>query len=358
MRVRFPSDASLHAGWGSGARNARQMLFESAIACVGDTPLVRLTHLWGGRINVTAKLEMLNPGGSIKDRTAKYMIEQGFEEGTIDSSSHLVESSSGNFGVAVAIVAKHYGLRFTCVVDPKICDANLTFLRLLGTEVEVVSERDDTGGYLKTRLARVRELCASDPNAVSLNQYANDANWRAHYLGIANEIVRDLPEPPDYVVVAVSTSGTIVGIARRLTEMYPAIKVIAVDVWGSAVFGSPARERFLPGIGSSVVPEILDRSLIDEVVLVTDQEAVDAAHELLEGEGVLAGASSGAVVAAINQIASRLPSGCSVVTVFPDRGERYLETVYRWPRTPAACDGLVREGAVDRAARRPASATA
>ncbi len=305
------------------------MLYQSAIDCIGDTPLVRLSRLRGsGDVCIMAKLEMLNPGGSIKDRAAKYMIEQGMRDGVIQPNSHVIESSSGNFGIAAAMVAKHYELKFTCVVDPKICGANLAMLRLLGAGVEMVYESDDAGGYLKTRLARVRELLGTVPRAVWLNQYANNANWRAHYEGIAEEIIRDVGLPPDCVVVAVSTGGTIMGIGRRLKECYHNVRVIAVDVYGSVIFGSPAGARDLPGIGSSVVPEILDRTVIDEVVYVTSEEAIAGALELLNAESIFAGGSSGAVIAAIKLIAPKLPVGYRIVTVLPDRGERYLDSLY------------------------------
>jgi N-(2-amino-2-carboxyethyl)-L-glutamate synthase len=305
------------------------MPFDSVLECVGNTPLVRLHALAGNSdVEILAKLEMLNPSGSLKDRTAKFMIERGMEDGTIKADTHLVESSSGNFAIAAAVAAKVHQLEFTCVVDPKICDANLKILELLDTTVSMVDEKDDTGGYLKTRLARVEVLLQRIDGAVWMNQYVNEANWRAHYDGIAGEIISEVEDPPDCAVIAVSTSGTIMGIARRLSEVYPSIKVVAVDVHGSVIFGGPGRERFLPGIGSSIEPAILDRSLIDDVIWVSDAEAIDGAHELLATEGILAGGSSGAVVAAIKRVAATAPTGYRIVTVFPDRGERYFDTVF------------------------------
>lgn len=305
------------------------MVYDSVIACVGNTPLVRLSRLCDrSDVCVMAKLEMLNPGGSVKDRTAKYMIESSLQDGALESGGHLIESSSGNLGVAAAIVAKHHGLSFTCVVDPKICSANLTLLRLLGANVAMVCERDDTGGYLQARLRRVQELLDSEPGAVWLNQYANEANWRAHYETTAAEIISDLRSPPDCLVAAVSTTGTIMGIARRLKEERGSTRVVAVDAVGSAVFGSPAQARHVPGLGSGIVPAILDSTLIDEVMTVSSDEAVVAAHELVGTEGIFAGGSAGAVIAAVKRIVPEASSGYTIVAVLADRGERYLDNVY------------------------------
>ena len=256
------------------------------------------------------------------------MIAQGLKDGTIRPDSHLIESSSGNFAIALATVARHHGLPFTCVVDPKICAANLTILGLLGVDLEMVAEPDEEGSFLRARLARVGELLDEIDGGVWLNQYENDAHWQAHYQGIAAEMIEDLVEPPDYLVVAVSSTGTIMGISRRLREHYPDLRVVAVDLYGSIIFGRPAGQRRIPGIGSSIVPGILDPKLIDEVVQVSDQEAIEGARSLLAAEAILAGGSSGAAVAAIGRLAPDLPVGCRILTVFPDRGERYLDTVY------------------------------
>jgi cysteine synthase A len=243
------------------------MVHDSVLDTIGRTPLVRLRRLFPPPLPETvAKLELLNPGGSVKDRPARFMVEQALASGAIDRDTHLVESSSGNLGVAVAMVAKVYGLRFTCVVDPKTCPANLEVLRRLGATIEPVDEPDDHGGYLKSRLERVHELLDALPNAYWINQYGNELNWRAHYSWTAQEILDDLDGPVSHLVLAVSTTGTIMGVGRRLREAFPDLRVIAVDARGSAIFGDDPAPRQLPGLGSSIVPELLEPDEVDDVL--------------------------------------------------------------------------------------------
>lgn len=296
--------------------------------CVGKTPLVELTrHFAGQPTTVLAKLELLNPG-SVKDRPARYMIEQGLRDGTITLKTHLLESTSGNFGIALAMAARVYGLSVTIVVDPKITPMNLRILELLGATVDMVTTPDENGGYLKTRICRVHELLDTTPHVLWTRQYSNDLNWRAHYEGEGNEILADLDGPVDVLVLAVSTTGTIMGIARRLREAFPALRVVAVDAAGSIIFGATPAPRELPGIGSSRVPELLRPEEIDEVIYVDDLEAVSACRRLLMSEAIFAGGSSGSVIAGIEKLIPTLAPGSRIVTLLPDRGDRYLDTVY------------------------------
>ncbi|MFC0273644.1 2,3-diaminopropionate biosynthesis protein SbnA [Metabacillus herbersteinensis] len=298
--------------------------------CIGNTPLFQLNTLFPvSNINVYAKLEMLNPGGSMKDRPAEFFIRKGMEEGKIHSKTHLIESSSGNLGIALALLAKFHNLSFTCVVDPKISQTNLKMIKALGANISMVKEPDEHGGYLQTRIKRVNELLSSTPNAYWINQYANDNNWRAHYYGTGREIVEQLiGEPLDILIAPVSTSGSIMGISRRLRETYPYLTVVAVDAVGSIIFNSPSAPRELPGIGASRVPELLNRDEIDQVIHVNDYESALACREILEKEGIFAGGSSGSVVAAIKKLVPSLTNKTNIVTIFPDRGERYLDLVY------------------------------
>ncbi|HEX6292699.1 MAG TPA: 2,3-diaminopropionate biosynthesis protein SbnA [Herpetosiphonaceae bacterium] len=305
------------------------MVHESVVSCVGKTPLVYLRRLFAQPgLEVLAKLELLNPGGSSKDRPARFIIEQGLQDGTISAHTHLIESTSGNLGIALAMVARVYRLRLTCVVDPTISPINLRLLQQLGAQIEMVDQADDQGGYLKTRLQRVQTLCQTLPHALWINQYANQRNWQAHADGTGNEIIAELDAPIDCLVVAVSTTGTILGVARRLRQAFPTLRVVAVDAVGSVIFGGPPRSRKIPGIGSSIVPELLDRAEIDEVVYVSDREAAHGCRELVDAEGILAGGSSGSTIAAILKLAPGFPRPYRVLTILPDRGERYLDLVY------------------------------
>jgi N-(2-amino-2-carboxyethyl)-L-glutamate synthase len=305
------------------------MVSASIIECIGGTPLVRLRRLFDRGPQVYAKLELLNPGGSVKDRPARYIIERGLRDGTIAPGATIVESSSGNFGIALAMAARIYELDFVCVVDPRIAPLNLRILEQLGARVEMVQRPDPYGGYLHTRLERVQELVAEIPGAYWIDQYANELNAQCHYDGIGTEIVEALSEEPvDVFVAAVSTSATLMGAARRLRDAWPAIHVVAVDAQGSVIFGGPASRRSLPGIGSSRTPELLCEDEVDEVIYVDDFDSARGCRELLRGEGILAGGSSGAVIAAAQRVVATLPPTARVVAVLPDRGERYMDLVY------------------------------
>ena len=306
----------------------------SAEAHIGDTPLVGLDRMFPPDIvPVFAKLEMLNIGGSVKDRTAHYMVSQAMAAGRLTPESHLVESSSGNLAIALAMIAQRFRIPFTAVVDPNLAPTNRRLIEAFGATIDLVQDKDEEGGYLHTRVRRVAELSRTIPGAVWLNQYANPDNWRAHYNGIGAEIVRDMPVEPTHVVAAVSTCGTLMGLARRLRERWPRITVVAVDLDGSVIFGAPGGRRDIPGIGASRVPEQLSLSEVDAVVYATDWESALGCRRLVETQGILAGGSSGTVVAAITKLIPQLDRGARIVTLLPDRGERYLDTVYdpAWP---------------------------
>jgi cysteine synthase A len=208
-------------------------------------------------------------------------------------------------------------------------------MKQMGANIAMVEERDDQGGYLQTRIKRVQQLLRAEPNAFWINQYANDNNWRAHYEGTGAEIADSL-EYADIFVAGVSTSGSIMGTSRRMREKFPMLRVVAVDAVGSIIFGSPAGPRELPGIGASRVPELLNRQEIDEVIHVGDRDSAGGCRELLLSEGIFAGGSSGSVVAAIQRLIPTLEPFVDrpirIVTLFPDRGDRYMDLVYddRW----------------------------
>ncbi|MFP5070887.1 2,3-diaminopropionate biosynthesis protein SbnA [Pseudonocardia nantongensis] len=305
----------------------------SVLDCVGVTPLVSLDRMFpDADIQVLAKLELMNPGGSMKDRTARHIVVGGLEDGSISPGGRLVESSSGNFGVAVAMAARVHGLQFTCVVDPMASAANIAIMRSLGAAVERIETPAETGGYLAARLARVQQILADEPDAFWINQYANDRNWLAHYHGTGAEIADALLLPPTVLIAPVSTTGSILGCARRLREHAPDLRVVAVDAVGSVIFSgdraSPPGSRELPGAGSSRVPELHSPNEIDDVVHVDDATAAEACRELLLTEAIFAGGSTGSVVAAVRRILPTLEQPARVVALFPDRGDRYLDRIY------------------------------
>ncbi|SCY90807.1 2,3-diaminopropionate biosynthesis protein SbnA [Rhizobium sp. NFACC06-2] len=303
---------------------------------IGNTPLVELELPFSSdKFRIFAKLEMFNPGGSIKDRPALHMVTKAIQSGRINQGVHLIESSSGNLAIAMAMIAQQMKLKFTAVIDPNITSTNRALIESYGAFTELVTETDEEGGYLHTRIRRVQTLLQEVPNSVWLNQYANPDNPAAHYHGAGAEIVGEMPVEPTHAFICVSTCGTIMGLTRRLREAWPKIRIIAVDIAGSVIFGPSRDRRRIPGIGASRVPEQLDLSEIDEVVLVNDFESVEACRLLVREEGLLAGGSSGSVIAAIQKLAPQLPSNAVVVTVLPDRGERYLDSVYNPDWLPA-----------------------
>jgi len=305
------------------------MIHHSILNGIGETPIVRLSRLFrNSPCEVLAKLEMLNPGGSVKDRPARYIVERGLAEGTIRPDSHIIESSSGNLAIALAMTCRIHGLRFTAVVDPKISPINLKIIRCYGGNIELVTEKDSQNGYLETRIERVKHLLLEQADAVWINQYANERNWQSHYHGEGEEILKSLDRPVDYLVLGVSTSGTVHGISRRLREAWPDLKVVAVDAVGSVLFGTAPYPRELPGIGASRIPELLQHGEIDQAIHIDDYESAVACRELVKHEGIFAGGSSGSVISAIQRLVKQVPHGARILTVLPDRGERYLDSVY------------------------------
>src|SRR5260370_1355280 len=266
-------------------------------------------------VDLVAELEYVNPVGSMKDRSAYWILKRSAERGEICDETTVIESSSGNFACALAAFTHLVGLRFIPVIDPNISGTYESFLRRICPTVVKVEDRDDTGGFLKTRLQKVKELCASIPNAYWTNQYGNLDAVEAHYELTATEICADF-ESLDYVFVGVSTAGTIAGVSRRLKEHYPNIRVIAVDTEGSAIFGGAPRKRHIPGIGSSIVPQLLSSAKIDDVVLVSEHETVKACRELLTSHGLFLAGSSGTAFTAVQRYAARMPQYEHPTTLF------------------------------------------
>src|SRR5207245_1813444 len=261
------------------------------------TPLVPLAV---EHMNLFAKLEYVNPVGSIKDRPAYWILKRAGERGEICDETTMIESSSGNFACALAAFTRLVGLRFIPVIDPNISTTYESFLRRTCDRVVKVEDRDDTGGFLKTRLQMVQRLCASTPHAYWTNQYGNPDAVDAHYHLTAGDICADF-DSLDYVFIGVSTGGTIAGMSRRLKERYPKVRIIAVDTEGSVIFGDVPRKRHIPGVGSSIVPPLLSEALIDDVVLIPERETVAACRELLVTHGLFAGGSSGTAFAAVKR---------------------------------------------------------
>lgn len=295
---------------------------------VGDTPLAPLHRLLpGARADLYAKLESFNPGGSAKDRSAHAIVSDALAAGRIGAGSTLVESSSGNYGVALARLALLHGMRCVCVVDPRTNRATLAMLRALGAEVVAVDTPDpETGDWLVARLNRVQALVAERPGAVWLDQYSNAAAVRAHADGTMREIDEALAGRVDWLFVATSTTGTIAGCLEHVRRAGLPTRVVAVDAEGSVLFGGQRGTRLLAGYGAGVVPALAEGLRPDEVARIPDADAVVGARALAAREGILAGASAGAVAAAVARLAPRL-SG-NVALILHDGGQPYAATIF------------------------------
>jgi N-(2-amino-2-carboxyethyl)-L-glutamate synthase len=299
-----------------------------ALDAVGRTPVVELRLPEHELVRVRTHLEFSNPTGSSKDRAASYILQQELTRGRLRPGSRIIESSSGNFAVSLAAYARRYGLDFTSVIDPRINRINEWLVRASGANVVKVSEPDGSGGFLKTRLRTVKEEVASNPDLYWVNQYENPLNAEAYYVGLGEEMCAT--SRLDYVCLCVSSGGTITGVSKRVRERHPRALVIAVDTVGSVIFGGAPGARLIPGVGSSIRPKILESAHIDDVVMVDEVTMVRTCRELHERYGILAGGSSGLVMAAISRYFTLHPPSEPVVaaTIFADRGDRYLETIH------------------------------
>ncbi len=274
------------------------------------------------------KCEGFNFAGSIKLKAATEMVEAAERAGVLTPASILVESSSGNLGVALSMLAASKGYRFLCVTDSRCNLSTRLLMEALGSQVQVITTPDANQGFLGARLEYVRTLCASDHRYVWLNQYTNPGNWRAHYRTTAPAIVRQFPDL-DVLFVGAGTTGTLMGCARYLRERRRPVRVVAVDSVGSVTFGGTPGRRMIPGLGMSVPPPLLDVSLVDEVVRVEEPDTVRACHRLAR-HGFLFGGSTGTVVSgATSWLAQHDGYDVTAVAIAPDLGERYLDTIYQ-----------------------------
>lgn len=306
---------------------------DGVLEAVGGTPLIRLRrYLMGAPFQIFAKMEALNPAGSLKDRPAKEILEHALSTGALSPGAMVIESSSGNMGIGLAQACRYHGLRFLCVVDPKTTEANLRVLRAYGAEIDQVSEpHPETGEFLQARIERVQELLRATPGAFWPNQYANMRNSAAHYHSTMHEVVTALSGKVDFLFVPTSTCGTLRGCGEYVRDHGMATRLIAVDAFGSLIFSDARAPRMIPGLGAGLRPPLHDPSLIGGFVHVNDLDCVVGCRRLMEREAIFAGGSSGGVLSAIEVFLDQIPPGSVIVAILPDRGERYLETLYSDP---------------------------
>lgn len=300
------------------------MIYRDHTQTTGRTPIVeleRIAHGLPGR--VLAKLEMRNPCGSVKDRVGVAMIDDAFARGVLSKGATLVEATGGNTGIGLAFAAAVRGLRVILTMPETMSTERVALLRHLGADVVLTP-----GILMGAAVARAREITAEIPGAVMLDQFANPVNVEVHRRTTALEIWDDTEGAVDVFVSAVGTGGTITGVGQVLKARKPGARTVAVEPAGAAVLsGGNAGAHQIPGIGVGFVPEILDRSIIDEVVAVSDEDAFRRARQLAREEGILAGVSSGAALHAALEVASRPEAkGAVVVVLLADTAERYVTT--------------------------------
>jgi cysteine synthase len=288
---------------------------------VGDTPMLRLKRIVPrDAAEVYAKLEYLNPGGSVKDRAAIGIIRRAEEEGRLKPGGTIVEATAGNTGIGLALIGVNRGYKVALFVPETFSEEKVMIMRALGAEVTRTPDDEGMTGAIN----RAKELTARNGNAFMASQFENPANPDYHYETTAKEIFEQMEGQLDAVVIGAGTAGTFTGIARYMKERLPKVLAYAVETEGSVLGGGKPGKHKVEGIGASFIPKNFDPSVCDEVLMVTDAQAFGMVKQMAAEEGVLGGSSAGANVFASLQVAKRLGSGKRVVTMIPDSAERYL----------------------------------
>ncbi len=296
--------------------------YNSMQELIGNTPLVKLGYInQKPDVQIFAKLELYNPSGSVKDRTGKYMVEDAERRRTLKKGGTIVEATAGNTGLGIAFAALNRGYRIIFVVPTKFSAEKQSLLRALGAEVvNTPRERGMLGAVEKAE-----EIKATIEGSVSLEQFKNQSNPQAHYETTGREIYEALDGQIDYVVAGAGSGGTYTGVLRYIKERNPAVKGVLADPVGSTMGGGEHADYNIEGIGNDFIADTMDMSLVDEVIKINDDEAFKTVRLLAQKEGIIAGSSSGAAMAAALKLAEKIQGG-RIVTIFPDRGDRYFST--------------------------------
>ena len=297
------------------------MITENILDIIGNTPMISLKKLTG--LSIFAKAEYLNPGGSIKDRVAKYMIDQAEAKGALKPGMVIMEPTSGNTGIGLALVGVQKGYKVVIVMPENMSEERKKIIRALGADLILTDANLSIGGSV----AEVEKQKSKDANIFVPQQFENPNNPKAHYLTTAKEIWEQMNGNVDVFVSGLGSGGTLEGVGRYIKERNPEAKVIAVEPKNvSALLGHEPGLHKIQGIGDGFIPGVLDVGLIDEVIEVTDDDAVNTARNLAKGQGILVGTSSGANVWASIKVAEKYGINKNIITVLPDRVERYFST--------------------------------
>lgn len=301
------------------------MIFNKLTDLVFDDIFLKCTNVIENS-DFFLKLEGFSLGGSIKIKPALKMINRLEVSGTLTSASTIIESSSGNLGVALSIICASKGYPFICIADPNISETSEKLIKVYGGKVIKVQNKDSNGGYLTSRIDCIKEMCKTDPFLIWTNQYENIDNVEAHYLSTGASIIKQFPNV-DYLFIGAGTTGTLCGVSKYVYQHNPNVKIIAVDSVGSVTFDGKAIKRVIPGLGASKVPPISKLAQYDHLIRIDESETVKMCSEMAQ-KGLLLGGSSGTVLAAVEKYKAQIPAKSTVVAISPDFGERYINSIY------------------------------
>src|SRR6056297_3209444 len=293
------------------------MIYKNILETIGNTPLVKINKMSPNPgVNIYAKLEGVNPGGSIKDRIALNMIRQAEEEGALTKEKTIIEPTSGNTGIGLAMIGAIKGYKVKIVMSEAVSEERRRMIKSFGADLVLTEKNAGTDGAIK----KTKELVANEPEKYFMpNQFSNQYNKMAHYKTTAEEIWVQTEGRIDYFVSALGTSGTIMGVSKYLKEKNPEIKIVSAH---------PSKGHYIQGLKNmeeAIVPEIYEESSIDETVMVDSEKAFEVTRQIVRQEGIFVGMSSGAAMFAALQVAEKIKAG-NIVVIFPDRGEKYLST--------------------------------
>ncbi len=304
------------------------MIFNTVLDAMGNTPMIRLNRMTGpDDAEVLVKYEGLNIGGSIKTRTAFQMIEAAERAGILKPDSVIVEPTSGNQGIGLALVGAVKGYRVVIIMPDSVSQERRLLIRHYGAEVMLIHDEDNIGECIDRCIQKAREMAAADPKVFMPDQFSNPENLNAHYLHTAREILGQVDGPIDGFCSGIGTGGTITGIGNVLKKANPQIAIWAAEPENAAILsGGSIGSHLQMGIGDGLIPPILDQSVYQQVEIVKDEQAIETTRQLAAKEGILCGISSGTNVCVALRLAKHLGRGKRVVTILPDTGERYFST--------------------------------